>query len=442
MLSFIFSVVTTLSTLHLVPAPVPLVTIPLSKQHVPVVRQNRVVMNKTAYFGTISVGQPDVQNFTVVFDTGSGHVILPSIACESGTCKQHRQFDQSLSQSATRSRRYLGRAGPEQVEVQFGTGEVMGESLDDIVCLTPNRQEQFQQKNSIAQVKLNEREHTEEEREDEDDSQLCIDVRLLLAIEMTEEPFASFEFDGVLGLGLSSLAVGERYSFLGQLSSSNKIQQMFGVFLSEDDEHPSEISFGGFDRRRFSAPLRWVDVNNADLGYWQVRISGITVGSSRLPVCDDGTCVGILDSGTSIMGWPKQFMREAQLSLLRFVHDVTAASDTNDLDCRTVPGPDLIFHLEGMDISLNAHDYSRPGAIELTADALQAEMNSPNGSSLADLKPGVHCRATLLPVVMDDPMPLKTFILGEPALRRYYTVYDWGSKRVGFGESKQTVSYM
>jgi len=258
---------------------------------------------------------------------------------------------------------------------------------------------------------------------------------------MTEEPFASFEFDGVLGLGLSSLAVGERYSFLGQLSSSNKIRQMFGVFLSEDDEQPSEITFGGFDRRRFSAPLRWVDVNNADLGYWQVRISGITVGSSRLPICDDGTCVGILDSGTSIMGWPKQFMRDAQLSLLRFVHEATAAS-TDDLDCRTVPGPDLIFHLDGTDISLSAYDYSRPGAIELTADALQAEMNSPNGSSLADVKPGVHCRATMLPVVMDDPMPLKTFILGEPALRRYYTVYDWGSQRVGFGQSKQTVSYM
>jgi len=32
------------------------------------------------------------------------------------------------------------------------------------------------------------------------------------------------------------------------------------------------------------------------------------------------------------------------------------------------------------------------------------------------------------------------FILGEPVLMKYYTVYDWSEKRVGFGVSASTAN--
>lgn len=47
-------------------------TIPLDKQYVPVVRKNKTVSYKTAYFGKVHLGFPQQQAFTVVFDTGSG----------------------------------------------------------------------------------------------------------------------------------------------------------------------------------------------------------------------------------------------------------------------------------------------------------------------------------------------------------------------------------
>merc|ERR1719409_1171505 len=44
-----------------------------------------------------------------------------------------------------------------------------------------------------------------------------------------------------------------------------------------------------------------------------------------------------------------------------------------------------------------------------------------------------HCRPKMMPVSMPAPLGPKLFILGEPVLHRYYTVYDWTSESVGFG---------
>merc|ERR1719446_551106 len=44
-----------------------------------------------------------------------------------------------------------------------------------------------------------------------------------------------------------------------------------------------------------------------------------------------------------------------------------------------------------------------------------------------------HCRPKMMPVSMPAPLGPKLFILGEPVLHRYYTVYDWSSPRIGFG---------
>ena len=47
------------------------------------------------------------------------------------------------------------------------------------------------------------------------------------------------------------------------------------------------------------------------------------------------------------------------------------------------------------------------------------------------------CRASLLPVDDAEVLGPKAWILGEPALRKYYTAYDWHGKRIGFAPSVQ-----
>ena len=66
--------------------------------------RGHVLHSVGAYFGTISVGSNSngevAQEFSVVFDTGSGHIVLPSETCDSQACHTHRRYDISSSNSA------------------------------------------------------------------------------------------------------------------------------------------------------------------------------------------------------------------------------------------------------------------------------------------------------------------------------------------------------
>merc|ERR1719217_1178113 len=114
-------------------------TVPLQKQYVPVMKGNKTIAYKTAYFGEIQAGTPS-QTFTVVFDTGSGHVILPRTSCRSEACAKHRRYDRSSSSSAV-DIKYDGSVlsandkERDQVVVSFGTGKVTGEFVQDVICV-------------------------------------------------------------------------------------------------------------------------------------------------------------------------------------------------------------------------------------------------------------------------------------------------------------------
>lgn len=379
------------------PASAGLVTVPLNKQYVPVIRNNKTVMYKAAYYGEIFVGLPNPQVFSVVFDTGSGHFLVPSSKCGSESCRIHRQYNRSLSETAI-DLDHDGRAvNPndqerDQVAIAFGTGEVVGEFARETVCL---------------QAHTGSLEPTVG----------CTQVRVVLATEMTEEPFRSFEFDGVLGLGLDSLALDPEFSFFGQMTTNSGTVPQFGVFVSQDDRIASEITFGGHDSRRLAAELQWVPVHKPDLGYWQIQVRRIWIGGEAVELCEDGNCIAIADTGTSLLGVPKNSAQHIHWLLARKV-----PGNPSEVDCRHYPGPDIIFEIGALNITLTAEDYSRPAGLRITN-------SSTNETQFV-------CRASLLPVDEGESLGQKAWILGEPVLRKYYTAYDWRLKRVGFAPAQ------
>lgn len=388
-----------------------LITVPLDKQYVPVTRNNRTVMYKTAYFGNIFVGTP-AQPFTVVFDTGSGHFIIPSSKCASEACGLHRRYDRNASSSAI-DIDHDGKEVPadieerDQVSVAFGTGEIVGEFSRETVCFTG------------GEAGLPESSTTGDASSSAAAGADCTQVRVVFATEMTDEPFSAFEFDGVLGLGLEALALDPEFSFMGQIMRLNNLMDAsFGVFVARSDDVASEITFGGHDPRRIAGEMHWASVHKPELGYWQLQIRGIKVGGEPLELCQEGDCVAIADTGTSLLGVPKQAAQHVHWLLARNVD-----GNPDELDCRGHPGPEIEFDLGDFVVSLGAEDYSRPAGLRVVTNATNETQ--------------FICRAQLLPVDEGPALGNKAWILGEPVLRKYYTAYDWAKSRIGFATAIQ-----
>lgn len=337
--------------------PLDVATVPLHKQVVPVAGGR----HKSVFSGVIQVGARN-ESFAVVFDTGSGHLVLPGKACASPACVKHRQYGPVAPTGRSIMHDGSDVVGPEQDEltVNFGTGEVVGVFAEDRVCV----------------------------------GTACVTAHLIVATAMTDDPFLEFEFDGILGLGLGGLSQTPLFN-LGE-----RLGRIFAVFLSPRDTG-SEISFGGWNPGLLAAPLAWSDVVDKEEGYWKLAVDRVTVAGVELAACKGG-CSAIADSGTSVLAAPTEavnWMRARLAPMLVRSGGLCSAG-----------GATIVLALAGATLALDADDFAEP-------------------------KGDGACRLRLMK--LDVPPPLgPLLVLGEPVLTKYYTVFDAGAARVGFGLAK------
>jgi len=352
-------------------------------------------MHKTAYFGAIYVGLPP-QKFTVVFDTGSGHLFVPAKECTDEACRLHRTYSRQVSSTVVE----INDDGSEipansnddkdAIAIAYGTGEVVGDFVRESICLG-------NAVNSKAAAST---------------SQNCATARMITAKEMSSSPFSFFEFDGVLGLGLPALALDPEFHIFGQLvKGSNALKPSFSVFLSRDDT-PSEITFGGHNEQRMQGTFSWAKIASPEKGHWSVKIQNVRVGDQVLPICDGG-CSGILDTGTSMLGVPPHSVS----TLLWHTSRELPEESGSEFDCRQLPGEPIVFDLGNFTFSVDPQDYFRPTPSIVTSNTT-GELHT-------------LCRAALLPVNLPQ-LGNNVFLLGEPVLKKYYTAYDTHNESVGF----------
>lgn len=326
---------------------------------------NTKVVHKTAYYGKVDIGSPR-QSFTVVFDTGSGNLMVPSTYCQSHACTMHKRFNRKMSATAEdiEADGSLSRKGAlrDQITVTFGTGEISGVFIQDDVCI----------------------------------GSLCSNVHFVGATDETEDPFSSFNFDGVLGLALTPMAQGPDFSLMDHLTKAKALRNpIFSVFLSDSDMEASEITFGDVKSEHMASSMFWSPVSK-DTGYWQVQIEDITINNKRQNLC--AQCQVAVDTGTSQLAGPTDVINDLSKRL-----DVK--SDCSNYDKL----PDLGFVVEENIMNLKPQDYVDKG---------------PDG-----------CEVSLMPLDVPPPNgPL--FIFGDPFLRKYYTSYDMENKKVGFATAR------
>eukprot|EP00421_Protoceratium_reticulatum_P012161 CAMPEP_0168400324 /NCGR_PEP_ID=MMETSP0228-20121227/22541_1 /TAXON_ID=133427 /ORGANISM="Protoceratium reticulatum, Strain CCCM 535 (=CCMP 1889)" /LENGTH=678 /DNA_ID=CAMNT_0008413865 /DNA_START=130 /DNA_END=2166 /DNA_ORIENTATION=+ len=413
------------------------VTMVLQRLEMPLQKIGRVIYARSAYWGTLSVGSPG-KPFKVVLDTGSGHLILPSTYCHSPTCRAHQRYRRSGSLTA-RDINYDGEtvevgSPRDQITVSFGTGEVSGIFIEDSVCLDRS-------------PSLPPGDGKEQLSEGQEAADRCVSLRMIAATEMSEDPFMSVGFDGVMGLGLPGLSQAPEFNFLHVMAGNvraagGRRPNTFAVFLAASEDEESKVTFGGYDEEHLQGEIAWNPVFQPELGHWMVEIKRMRIDDHVLDFCREG-CRAVMDTGTSLFATPGAIFAEVY-SLLR--HEATAPS----YDCRGA-GPKLHIELETFTITLEPKDYARLES-QLPTDSSAAGEDEQQLAEHSPITQGARtkgdeagteeeelevemCKPMLMSMDQAAPLGPKLFIMGEPVLQKYYTVYDSEVPQIGFARA-------
>ncbi|KAI8338066.1 aspartic peptidase domain-containing protein, partial [Chlamydoabsidia padenii] len=206
--------------------------------------------------------------------------------------------------------------------------------------------------------------------------------------------FAGVPFDGILGLGLAGLARAQAppplYNLISQMDEA-----MFALFLQT---HRGELDIGGMDHTRY-VPGSLVYTPLTSDQYWQIELTHIEMGESRLFQHRQA----IVDSGTTLIIVPRE---DAQVIHGMIPGAVDNGDSTWSIPCG-VQVPTLVIWIEHVALSL-------PGSAYVLDPLSNSDM----------------CLSGISGQVLDSEA---TWILGDTFMKQYYTVFDFGRRRVGFG---------
>jgi len=270
-------------------------------------------------------------------------------------------------------------SGRDTTTISYGSGKLTGEYVRDVVCMDPSN------------------------------SGGCTEIDFLGVKEETTFPFIHLPFDGIFGLGLSGLSVGNNFNFLTRLKG---LPQVFTAFIADPKvEEATALSFGAVRNEWMLSPVQWAPIQRDwhDVqGYWMVGMTKAVVrGPSpvALAVCDDSTassprCKVAVDTGSSLLMGPREGI-ELICSTLAVAND---CSNYNEL-------PSLEFEIVSDDSG---------GTVSLVLEKeLYVERND-NG-----------CAVRLHPLDVPPSVP-PMWVFGHVVLQKYVTVYDAEHRRIGF----------
>ncbi|XP_067863877.1 pepsin A-like [Heptranchias perlo] len=334
-----------------------------------------------SYYGAISIGNPP-QSFTVIFDTGSSNLWVPSIYCSQRPCMDHHRFNPKKSSTY--------QSNDQSLSIQYGTGSMTGILGYDTVRL--------------SNVAISNQEFGLSETEPGSFFTYC-------------------KFDGILGLGYASLAASGATTVFDNMMSQQLVQKpLFAVYLSrEDGQSGSEVVFGGIDPNHYTGQINWVPVTHE--AYWQILIDQVTI-NGQVVACDGG-CPAIVDTGTSLLVGSSSAIDTIQQYIGATPNSYgevempcysiwcseglsESASMIYSINCNNINSmPDVVFTINGVDYPLPAKAYT----LKYTYSD-QVSCTSGFGGSGGYL-----------------------WILGDVFIGEYYSIFDSGNNRVGLAKA-------
>ncbi|OVA09776.1 Peptidase A1 [Macleaya cordata] len=425
------------------------------------------------YFGEIGIGTPP-QKFTVIFDTGSSNLWVPSAKCYfSIACYFHSKYKSSKSST------YKKNGKP--AAIQYGTGAISGFFSQDNVI--------------VGDLVVKNQEF----------------------IEASREPSITFvvaKFDGILGLGFQEISVGNAVPVWYNMVKQGLVKEpVFSFWFNRnaEDEEGGEIVFGGVDPNHYKGNHTYVPVTQK--GYWQFDMGDVLVDGRTTGFCTDG-CAAIADSGTSLLAGPTTIITEINHAIGaagvvsqeckavvsqygEMIMDLLLAETSPKKVCSQIGlctfdgtrgvsmGIESVVNEKNVGKSVGSLADTMCSACEMTVVWMQNQLRqnqtqerilnyvnelcerlpSPMGESAVDctgldsmpnvaftiggkvfeltpdqyiLKVGEGAAAQCISgfTALDVPPPRgPLWILGDVFMGRYHTVFDYGKMRVGFAEA-------
>ena len=331
------------------------------------------------YLGAVGIGTPE-QTFNVVYDTGSSNLWVPDSRCSAGpspSCGVQHLY-QNLSSSTFVAACPLLRC---ELILPYGSGTVLGDISQDVVTVgglpLPGT--------SFGRVTL--------------------------------EPGPLDEWgapvmDGILGLAYPIIAM-PLFSFLAgpmdeMISRKLLPADLFSVFLSSaDNSTDSFFAFGEVDASRFTPPLVTVPFSplQPELGYWATSVAYISVGGVPQPGTDN--VIGVVDTGTSLIAGPPAVVNP-------IIAQVNASADCSNL--ASLPN-----------ISFAMNTSSGLAQFELTPADYTVRIPNPGAPDT--------CSCGLFAFDAGEGL-LPLWILGDPFIRTFYSVFDRANNQMQFARAK------
>jgi len=335
------------------------------------------------FYGTVSVGTPP-KDFTVIYDTGSSNLWVPSSKCVSKACKTHNKYDMSKSSSPRQDGRKL--------ILPYGSGICAGTLLEETV--------------GVGGLTLT-------------------NTTIGSIVVEPGEIWVVSPFDGILGLGYPTIAMpldpDDPILPPVDVMMKNKLldKNQFAFYLStckppggtggSETCDGSVLTFGGVDSTKFSGEISWVKMPAIQkaLGYWLVLGNGLNTGGKNL-ACGTIPCPMVVDSGTSIIVAPSQEFSAINKTLPALKSDCSNVKDM----------PTININIGGNKFTLESDFYVLRGATSNGADECQLGIQGMNVAVTGGF----------------------LWIMGDPFMRKYYSIFDRDQDRVGFALANQPKS--